>query len=345
MKNITGFAKAGVVMMTGALALCASCGKAERENADAPPPAEQADDAIAALPAVLLTLQLDEALLRERLYETFGENDVQGVFDEATRHAADFTVDVFRARLKLLGIRKSSVTQDGDVPNRILVQFPEHYAANVAAIERLLTKDGALEFRLVHSNNTALADMALNAEFPPPGYVFARNNKDFRRAPNYAEVSSSDGYAWRLARFGVPPGESATVMMMMPTLRNDTTELLYTPVYVSRRPVAGLSSESLTKAKVERDSLTGRPQIVFTLNSEGAKVFGRTTTANIDRQLAIIVDGIVYSAPIIREPITKGIAVISGDFTPPEADELCILLKSGALKAPFNIIDRQRIAP
>ncbi|MCL1857000.1 MAG: protein translocase subunit SecD, partial [Kiritimatiellaeota bacterium] len=245
------------------------------------------------------------------------------------------------------GIENPVIAKGGDAKNRIYVQLPGADDKRVAEAEELLKKDGLLEFRMVHSNNTYLATMALTAETLPAGYVPVRvNGKDyFRRASNYAELSSFDGYAGRLARFGVPPGDSTTVMMMKQTREDGSAGLLYTPVYVNRRPVAGLSGENLTRIEVETDPMTGGYQIAFALDSDGARVFGRTTAANIGQQMAIILDGVIHSDPVIKDAITQGRGTITGRFSLAEANELRVILKAGKLKAPLKVIERRMVSP
>ena len=76
-----------------------------------------------------------------------------------------------------------------------------------------------------------------------------------------------------------------------------------------------------------------------------AQKFGRTTTDNVGKRLAIILDGKIISAPSINEPITGGSGVISGNFTFQEATDLALLLRSGALPTPLNIVEERTVGP
>jgi protein-export membrane protein SecD len=105
-----------------------------------------------------------------------------------------------------------------------------------------------------------------------------------------------------------------------------------------------LTGESLVDAHVETDSL-GRPQISFTLNAEGGKQFGIITGDNIHRQLAIILDDKVYSAPEIQGRIPGGRGVITGSFTDMEAADLALILKAGALPAPLKVTGQFQVGP
>jgi preprotein translocase subunit SecD len=87
------------------------------------------------------------------------------------------------------------------------------------------------------------------------------------------------------------------------------------------------------------------PYVAITLDSRGAKIFERVTSANVGRQLAIVLDGKVQSAPVIRERIGGGRAVISGSFTLDEARDLAIVLRAGALPAPVTIAEERTVGP
>jgi protein-export membrane protein SecD len=88
-----------------------------------------------------------------------------------------------------------------------------------------------------------------------------------------------------------------------------------------------------------------RPMVSFRLNSTGARQFARLTTDNVQRPFAIVLDGIVQSAPNIEEPITGGIAQITGRFTVQETADLSIVLRSGALPAKLNIVEERTVGP
>ncbi|MCM8818480.1 MAG: protein translocase subunit SecD [Candidatus Omnitrophica bacterium] len=90
---------------------------------------------------------------------------------------------------------------------------------------------------------------------------------------------------------------------------------------------------------------TGFPDVNLVLDKEGAKIFEEVTGKNIGRRLAIVLDGVIKSAPQIRERIPEGKAVITGKFTMEEARELAIVLRSGALPAKLNIIYQEVVGP
>ncbi|ACZ12637.1 protein-export membrane protein SecD [Sulfurospirillum deleyianum DSM 6946] len=105
-----------------------------------------------------------------------------------------------------------------------------------------------------------------------------------------------------------------------------------------------LDGSMLTDAKVGFSDMK-QPVINFTLNSEGAKIFGDFTASNIGNRLAIVLDNKVYSAPNIRERIGGGSGQISGGFSVKEAHDVAIALRSGALLAPVTLLEKRSVGP
>jgi len=112
---------------------------------------------------------------------------------------------------------------------------------------------------------------------------------------------------------------------------------------VSKRII--LNGDNLVDAKPRMDTQNNETIVSFTLDRVGAKKFGRATSENVGKQLAIILDGKIISAPSIREPIVGGSGQISGNFTFQSATDLALLLRSGALPAPMNIIEERTVGP
>lgn len=106
-----------------------------------------------------------------------------------------------------------------------------------------------------------------------------------------------------------------------------------------------LDGSMLVDARVAFDQQNNQPIINFTLNSEGARIFGDYTGANVGKRLAIVLDGKVYSAPRINERIGGGSGQISGGFTIEEASDVAIALRSGALLAPVMLEEERSIGP
>ena len=90
---------------------------------------------------------------------------------------------------------------------------------------------------------------------------------------------------------------------------------------------------------------TGQPVVSFRFDTVGARKFGDVTTQNVGRPFAIVLDNKVISAPVIREPITGGRGIISGNFTVQETTDLSLLLRAGALPAPLTILEERTVGP
>ena len=114
-------------------------------------------------------------------------------------------------------------------------------------------------------------------------------------------------------------------------------------INVNKRIV--VSGDNLISASPKLDNQTNQAIVSFTFDRVGAKKFGRVTTDNVGKRLAIILDGKVISAPQIREPILGGNGQITGNFTFQAATDLALLLRSGALPAPLNIIEERTVGP
>lgn len=106
-----------------------------------------------------------------------------------------------------------------------------------------------------------------------------------------------------------------------------------------------LDGEHLADARAGFDQRTQEPLVSFRFDSIGARQFAEITSANVGKPFAIVLDGKVLSAPVIREPITGGSGQISGSFTVEETSTLSALLRAGALPAPLTVIEERTVGP
>ena len=127
------------------------------------------------------------------------------------------------------------------------------------------------------------------------------------------------------------------------------TENIYELVAIkasSRDGQAPLDGSAITNANVTYDSRTnGEPKVSMSMNAEGANVWAHLTKDNIGKQIAIVLDGTVYSYPVVNSEISGGNSEISGHFTVEEATDLVNVLKSGKLPAPATIVQEQVVGP
>lgn len=108
---------------------------------------------------------------------------------------------------------------------------------------------------------------------------------------------------------------------------------------------AELSGKVLEDVKADIDPYDNRPKVSMTMNTEGANEWARITGANVGKRCAIVLDGVVYSAPVIQNKITGGRSEISGIPNLQEAKLIEIVLRAGSLPAPLNIIEERTIGP
>ena len=113
----------------------------------------------------------------------------------------------------------------------------------------------------------------------------------------------------------------------------------------SRDGKAPLDGGSVTDARVQYGNSGGNPEVSMTMNAEGANTWARLTKDNIGKQIAIVLDGMVYSYPTVQNEISGGSSQITGNFTLEEAEDLANVLKSGKLPAPATIIQEQVVGP
>jgi preprotein translocase subunit SecD len=112
-------------------------------------------------------------------------------------------------------------------------------------------------------------------------------------------------------------------------------------IVVKRRAL--VTGDMLQDARFAFNSQTARPVVTFRFNGQGARRFGTATQQNVGRRFAIVLDNKVISAPTINEPILGGSGEISGNFTESSANDLALLLRSGALPAPLTVEEQRTV--
>jgi preprotein translocase subunit SecD len=104
-----------------------------------------------------------------------------------------------------------------------------------------------------------------------------------------------------------------------------------------------LTGKFLERADVSFDNVSGQPYVSLRFNAEGAQMFEQITADNVGRQVAIYLDGILVSAPVVQQKITGGTAQITGNFTAEEVRDIVRRLNSGALPVPITLISQQSV--
>ena len=125
--------------------------------------------------------------------------------------------------------------------------------------------------------------------------------------------------------------------VILPFVNNPNQKILLKAIPI-------LDGAMLTDARAAYDQ-NGQPIINFTLNAQGGKIFGDFSGNNVGNRMAVVLDGKVYSAPVIRERIGGGSGQISGGFSVQEASDIAIALRSGALPAPITLLEKRSVGP
>jgi preprotein translocase subunit SecD len=126
-------------------------------------------------------------------------------------------------------------------------------------------------------------------------------------------------------------------------INRETGEIQQYTIAVNREPL--LTGRLLQDAQVRINNQFNQPYVWMKFNAEGARVFERVTGENVGKRMAVILDGISYSSPVIRDRISGGEAVIEGNFDHKEASDLAIVLRAGSLPAPVKVIQNITVGP
>ena len=138
----------------------------------------------------------------------------------------------------------------------------------------------------------------------------------------------------------LPPG-----VKVYPMRQNDSGKTRSGDNQIALQDRTLLTGGYITNAEVRLDTQYNNPYVSLEFDSPGAKIFERLTGENIKKRLAIVLDGIVYSAPVIQDKIGGGKATITGTFTDQEARDLAVVLRAGALPAPVKILEQRTVGP
>jgi preprotein translocase subunit SecD len=142
----------------------------------------------------------------------------------------------------------------------------------------------------------------------------------------------------------LPEGSELAYQRQCGRERPDAKPEVKRPIVLQKRTL--LTGAELNDAKVASDpNSIGNWQVAIDFSPVGAQIFAETTEQNVGKQLAIVLDGTVCSAPRINERIPGGRAVITGQFTVEDAQDLAIVLRAGALPAPVTILEERTVGP
>ncbi len=296
------------------------------------------------------TVELDKSALEDTIRGRFPEGtpeiEIQARIKTATETADETAVEVIRNRIDSLGTDEPVITRGKN--GRIYVQIPGASEEKRAEAERLIRSVAFLDFRLVSSRSAEQASKLIESGMAPEGYKIANvaDKKYYVRDKEAVEVD-----ARALQQFGNP--DVGYVFMLEKEKVDGYDTDVFSPCFVGRRPL--MTGESISKADTDLD-MYGRSQVTLAFDAAGMKKFAEITgkycpygSSNKDgvrgRQLAVVLDGVVYSAPVINEKISGGNAIISGNFGTAEANILRNVLNAGAMPAPLKFMGKRFVNP
>ena len=287
------------------------------------------------------TEKLRETIIAENPAITNTPGAVERKMEETLAGCDDRIIQVIRRRVDAMGTNEPVI--QGMKNHRLLVQLPGVDEEVRKAAKASLQSAAFLEFRLTHPKNDQLVGKLLSKDIAPEGYKKSGNG--YARVENWSEISRRPGYAARLAAWETP---DARYRFML----EDNGDGTYSPNFVSRK--TELTGESLESAAVQRDPTSGQLSIGFRLNAEGGRIFSTLTRnykahgpknpSDRGRQLAIILDETLISAPVINSEIGSQ-GEITGRFDAKSAQKLANELNAGALPAPMKILAETTVAP
>jgi SecD/SecF fusion protein len=271
------------------------------------------------------------------------------------KDAPDRAMEIIRNRVDQFGVAEPLIQRQGE--DRIVVQLPG-LTDRQRAID-LIGKTALLEFKLVRTADEArttferldsylaargalgaTADTALRSH-PLTSHFLALDESGFIRDEDFPTVQ-------RLLTFPgidsiIPPDSQLLWGEANESLQGITGRSLYV---VKRAPEMTGGSVASAEAQVGlQENSPGGWGVSMKLSPRGRSDFARVTGNNVNRQLAIVLDGVVASAPNIQERIPSGDASITGNFDAASARDLAIVLRAGALPAPVRIIEERSVGP
>lgn len=231
---------------------------------------------------------------------------------EKIQDAVQRAIEIIRNRVDAYGISEVPIAKVGE--RWISVELPGISKAEQA--ESLIGKTALLEFMLV-DESTVAAKIISELE-NEERVVFDREGN---LLPEFSKK--------------VPPH-----LKVLRGKADEDGRFRYYVVHAS----AEITGAYLENARVDTDQF-GMPTVAFSFNKEGGRRFEKITGQNVGKKLAIVLDNIVYTAPVIKTQITGGKGVIEGNFTMEEARNIALVLRSGALPAPVRIIEKRVVGP
>jgi len=300
------------------------------------------------------TVEIDKEAIKERILEKDPDitpENLPALVNRAARKARDNALEVIRNRVDGIGIAEPTIYPASHKDaERIIVQLPGIGEAKQAEARDAIESVAFLEFRLVHKKNAEWVSKLFEEGKSPVGFKISELGDFYvRDLAQLKDVEMDKEYYAEQRKF--EPRARCEFMLEKDEKDGRT---VYRPSYVERR--RQLTGDAVKKAGVEYHPVTSAAYVTMEFDKKGAKQFARVTRdyapngsnnrdSDVGRQLAIILDGTLYSAPAIQQEISGGKAQITGQFKAPEAIRLANVLTAGSLPAPVTIVQTSSVDP
>jgi SecD/SecF fusion protein len=294
-------------------------------------------------------VEVDQQELRAKMIAAgVEEAEVNRRIAAETTRARDVALEAIRNRVDSLGIAEPAIYPLTE--QRIVVQMPGIDSGKREDARRSIESVAFLEFRLVHRQSERWIARLLEEGRAPRGFRLAGEGRHLVRDREAVKDEEMDRAFWAGVK-AFSPREDAEFNLERDV--DETGATLYRPYYLEKNAL--LTGDSVRSAQVDYDQYQ-RPQISLEFTGEGKKRFARITRdyaprgeknlhSDSGRQLAILMDGTLYSAPELRTEIAGGRAEITGRFSLTEAQRLVNVLRSGSLLAPMRIVEERTVDP
>ena len=301
--------------------------------------------------------------LRDKVKPESTDAEVIDVIKSEAKSAIDNSFNVLRNRIDRFGVTQPNI-QKIENSGKILIELPG--VKDPERVRKLLQGTASLEFwptwnyeelDLEGANAYIYETLAASGDTTGTSLFSVLQPSGARGSANIGFAAGTDttlvnkylamakaadilpqGF---IPMWGVKPSERVTTANTFELVAIKST---------ARDGKAPLDGSAVTDARVEfngtsRSGASGNPSVSMSMGKDGATKWARITRDNIGRQVAIVLDGLVYSAPVVQNEITGGSSSITGDFDVQEAEDLANVLKSGKLPAPATIIQEQVVGP
>ncbi len=275
------------------------------------------------------------------------------IIEKLRKEAQDAVIrakEIIRNRVDQYGVSEPVIQTQG--ARRLIVALPG--VSDEDRVRKLLRGTAKLEFKLVRDNesmlesfdrvNSFLAESRAGQEEETvnPLYdniVVMENGRVY--APEYSREYLTTLFQREDVRKLLPKDSEITLSAKV--IEGVDGEKFYDLFLLKKTPE--LTGGVITEAKATFGASAIQPEVTMRMNSDGTSKWARITGANIGRRIAIVLDGAVYSAPVVESKIPGGSSVINGIESIEEAQDLEIVLKAGALPAPVRIIEERTVGP